>query len=307
MLQFFISMPTNKLKNQLHLHFIVFIWGFTAILGALISIDAIPLVWFRVLMASAALFIFQKIRGIPFKEGWGDLFKFLLGGIIVALHWVTFFHAIKISTISTTLITLSSSAFFVVIIKPFFERKKIEIYELILAVLTILGFVIIFRSEQLYTDGILVALASAILVALFSVYNSRLITQYSGSKIAFYELFFAGVFLTLVLLVKEDFSSDFFVLSGSDWLYLTILSVLCTAYPFVVATNLLKKMSPFTIVLTNNLEPVYGILLALVLFGDKERLSTPFYIGGLIIFSSVLINGIVKSTKFKGRLKSEDR
>lgn len=258
-------------------------------------------------MASAALFIFQKVRGIPFNEGWGDLFKFLLGGILVALHWVTFFHAIKISTISTTLITLSSSAFFVVIIKPFFERKKIEVYELILAVVTILGFVIIFRSEQLYTEGILVALASAVLVALFSVYNSKLITNYSGSKIAFYELFFAGVFLTFVLFFKNGFSADFFILTGSDWMYLTILAVLCTAYPFVVATNLLKKMSPFTIVLTNNLEPVYGILLALVLFGDKERLSAPFYIGGLIIFSSVLINGIVKSTKFKGRLKSEDR
>ncbi|UCE94331.1 MAG: EamA family transporter [Flavobacteriaceae bacterium] len=300
-------MPTNKLKNQLHLHFIVFIWGFTAILGALISIDAIPLVWFRVFMASAALFIFLKVRRIPLKEGWGDLFKFLLGGIIVALHWVTFFHAIKISTISTTLITLSSSAFFVVIIKPFFEKKKIEFYELLLALLTILGFVIIFRSEQLYTHGIIVALASAVLVALFSVYNSKLITAYSGSKIAFYELFFAGVFLTVVLLFKNEFSTEFFVLTGTDWLYLMILAVLCTAYPFVVATNLLKKMSPFTIVLTNNLEPVYGILLALVLFGDKERLSTPFYIGGLIIFSSVLINGIVKSTKFNRRLKSEDR
>ncbi|MCA0931472.1 DMT family transporter [Lutimonas saemankumensis] len=300
-------MPTNKLKNQLHLHFIVFIWGFTAILGALISIDAIPLVWFRVFLASAALFIFHKIRGIPFQEKWADLFKFLIGGILVALHWVTFFHAIKISTISTTLITLSSSAFFVVIIKPFFERNKIEVYELILAVITIMGFVIIFRSEQLYTEGILVALASAVLVALFSVYNSRLITSYSGSKIAFYELFFAGVFLTFVLLFKNDFSPEFFMLSGNDWMYLMILAVLCTAYPFVVATNLLKKMSPFTIVLTNNLEPVYGILLALVLFGDKERLSTAFYLGGLIIFSSVLINGIVKSTKFKGRLKSDDR
>ena len=299
-------MPTNKLKNQLHLHFIVFIWGFTAILGALISIDAMPLVWFRVFMASITLFIFLKIRRAPFKENSSDLLKLLIGGILVALHWVTFFYAIKISTISTTLITLSSSAFFVVIFKPFFERKKFEAYEMILAIFTILGFVIIFRSEKLYTEGILIALVSAMLVALFSLYNSKLVQSYTGSKIAFYELFFAGLFLSVILLVTGEFSLTFFQLNGTDWIYLIILATICTAYPFVVATNLLKKMSPFTIVLTNNLEPIYGILLALVLFGDKERMSLPFYIGGAIIFSSVLINGIVKSKKISGRIKSKD-
>lgn len=290
-------MPTNKLKNQLHLHFIVFIWGFTAILGALISIDAMPLVWFRVFLASFVLFLFLKIRRVPFKENLSDLIKFFIGGILVSLHWVTFFYAIKISTISTTLITLSSSAFFVVIFKPFFERKKFEIYEMILAVFTILGFVIIFKSEELYAEGMLIALVSAILIALFSLYNSKLIKSYRGSKIAFYELFFAGVFLSIILLATGEFSLAFFRLNGTDWMYLLILATICTAYPFVVATNLLKKMSPFTIVLTNNLEPVYGIVLALILFGDKERMSLPFYIGGAIIFSSVLINGIVKSKK----------
>lgn len=297
-------MPTNKLKNQLHLHFIVFIWGFTAILGALISVEAIPLVWFRVLMAALTLFIFLKIRGVPFKENGSDLIKLLAGGILVALHWVTFFYAIKISTVSTTLITLSSSALFVVMIKPFFEKKKFELYELLLAILTIGGFVIIFKSEKLYTEGIFVALASAMLLALFSVYNSKLIKSYSGTKIAFFELFFAGLFLSVILLLTNEFSLSFFRLKGIDWLYLIILSTICTAYPFVVATNLLKKMSPFTVILTNNLEPVYGIILALILFGEKERMSLPFYIGGVIIFSSVLINGIMKSRKFSGRLPS---
>ena len=183
-------MPTSKLRNQVHLHFIVFIWGFTAILGALISIDAIPLVWFRVFLASGTLFIFLKVRRVPFDEHWGDLLKLLFGGILVALHWVTFFYAIKISTISTTLITLSSSAFFVVILKPFFGKKKFELYELLLAILAVLGFVIIFKSEKVYTEGILVALLSAVFVSLFSLYNSRLIKTYSGSKISFYELFF---------------------------------------------------------------------------------------------------------------------
>ena len=301
------SMLTNKFKTQLHLHFIVFIWGFTAILGALISIDAIPLVWFRVLLASLVLFIFLKIRKIPFNENGSDMIKLFFGGVLVALHWVTFFHAIKISTISTTLITLSSSAFFVVIFKPFFEKKKIEVYELLLAFLAVLGFVVIFYSETLYTKGILIALLSSMLVALFSVYNSKLIKSYRGSKIAFYELFFAGIFLTVILIVKNDFSGSYFQLSQSDWFYLLLLAVICTAYPFVVATNLLKKMSPFTIVLTNNLEPVYGIILALIIFGEKEQMSIQFYVGAAVIFSSVLLNGILKSRKFTGRMKTKEK
>ena len=299
-------MPTNKFKNQIHLHFIVFIWGFTAILGALISIDAIPLVWFRVLLASATLYIFLKIRKVKFNENSSDLFKLLFGGVLVALHWVTFFYSIKISTVSTTLITMSSSAFFVVMIKPFFERKKFELYELILALITIVGFVILFRSEAMYAKGILVALISSFLVAFFSVYNAKLIKSYQGSKIAFYELFFAFLFLTLVLLFKSEFSRSFFLLKMSDWVYLVILASVCTAYPFVVATNLLKKMSPFTIVLTNNLEPVYGIVLALIIFGERERMSFEFYLGAMVIFSCVLINGLIKSNIFKGRIKTKD-
>jgi len=299
-------MPTDKLKNQLQLHFIVFLWGFTAILGALISISAIPLVWYRVLLASSALFLFLKWRKVTFNEDWSDLLKFLFGGVLVALHWVTFFHAIKISTVSTTLITLSSSSFFVVIIKPFFERKKFAFYELYLALLAIVGFVIIFRSEELYATGILTALFSAFLIGLFSVYNSKLIKSYQGSKIAFYELFFAFLFLTLVLFYRQAFSPDFFVLKTTDWVYLLVLALVCTAYPFVVATNLLKKMSPFTIVLTNNLEPVYGIIIALILFGDKEQMSPQFYVGALVIFACVVANGVIKSRKFKGSMEGED-
>ncbi len=292
-------MPNDKLKNQLHLHFIVFIWGFTAILGALISIEAVPLVWYRVLLSSAALYLVLRIRKVRFDENWADLLKLAVGGLIVALHWVTFFHAIKISTVSTTLVSLSSSAFFVVLIKPFFERKKFQWYELFLALIAIVGFVIIFRSETLYTEGILVALASAFLVALFAVMNSRFIQKYSGSKIAFYELFFATVFLSLALLVEGRFTTEFFNLSEMDWIYLLVLALVCTAYPFVVATNLLKKMSPFTIVLTNNLEPVYGIILALLIFGDKEMMSPQFYIGALVILSCVILNGWIKNVRFK--------
>ena len=300
------SKPTGKLANQLHLHFIVFIWGFTAILGALISIDAVPLVWFRVLLAAFGLFIVLKLKKQRFDEGPADLIKMSFGGLLVGLHWVTFFYAIKISTISTTLIALSSSAFFVVLIKLVFERKKFEWYELALAILAIVGFTIIFKSEVDYTKGMAITLVSALLVAMFSVYNSKLIKTYSAGKITFYELLFAGVFLSFILLFRGEFSIEFFDLILADWIYLLILAFVCTAYPFVVATNLLKRMSPFTIILTNNLEPIYGIILALIIFGDKEQMTPQFYIGGFIIFISVVLNGIIKNMNYLGRVKAKD-
>ncbi len=288
-------MPSDKLKNQLHLHFIVFIWGFTAILGALITINAMSLVWYRVLIASITIFIYLKFKKNPFSETLIDYIKFFIGGILIALHWSTFFYAIKISNISTTLITLSSSAVFLVLLQPLFEKKKISFTELFLSIITIIGFVIIFRAEEMYVNGIIFGLISALLLAVFSMYNNKLIQNYKATKIAFYELFAAFLFLTIVLFFNGDFNSSYFVLNKSDWLYITILATLCTAYPFVVATNLLRKMGPFTIILTNNLEPVYGILLAVMIFGDKEKMSLQFYIGALLIIFSIFLNAIIKN------------
>ncbi len=288
-------MPSDKLKNQLHLHFIVFIWGFTAILGALITINAMSLVWYRVLIASITIFIYLKFKKNPFSETSIDYIKFFIGGILIALHWSTFFYAIKISNISTTLITLSSSAVFLVLLQPLFEKKKISFTELFLSIITIIGFVIIFRAEEMYVNGIIFGLISALLLAVFSIYNNKLIQNYKATKIAFYELFAAFIFLTIVLFFNGDLNSSYFVLNRSDWVYITILATLCTAYPFVVATNLLRKMGPFTIILTNNLEPVYGILLAVIIFGDKEKMSLQFYIGALLIIFSIFLNAIIKN------------
>jgi drug/metabolite transporter (DMT)-like permease len=288
-------MPSDKLKNQLHLHFIVFIWGFTAILGALISIDAMPLVWYRVLIAAITLFIYLKLKKIPLRENFSDYTKFTIGGILIALHWTTFFYAIKISNISTTLITLSSSAVFLVLLQPLFSKKKFSFTELFLSIITIIGFVIIFKSEKLYTNGIIFGLISAFLLAIFSMYNNKLIQRYEARKIAFYELSAAFLFMSIVLFFTGEFNTGYLVLTKSDWFYITILATLCTAYPFVIATNLLRKMGPFTIILTNNLEPVYGIILAVIIFGDKEKMSFQFYIGAILIICSVLLNTLIKN------------
>jgi drug/metabolite transporter (DMT)-like permease len=290
-------MLTNKLKNQLHLHFIVFIWGFTAILGALIHIDAVPLVWYRVLFAALTLFIYFLVKGISFKISRVAMIRFILGGILIALHWVTFFYAIKISTVSTTLITMSSSAIFVAILEPLLSKKKFQIYELLLASIAIIGFVIIFKVEHIYARGMISALISSVLLSFFSIFNSKNIEKYKAVHISFYELLTAFIFLSIVIWFSGEISIDNLKLTGNDLFYLIILASVSTAYPFVAATNLLKKMGPFTIVLSNNLEPVYGIILAVIIFGDKEKMDPAFYIGAALIFLSVLANAFLMRRK----------
>ena len=294
-------MQKNNIKDQIQLHFIVLIWGFTAILVALIPLEAIPLVWFRVMIASVTIFLFAKFRNIRLKIDQSTFLKFFIGGVLIALHWASFFYAIKISTISITLVTMSSSAIFVVFLEPIFSDKKIKYYELLLASIVIIGFIVIFKVEQLYIKGILYALVSSFLLAIFSIYNSKLTIKHKAIHIAFYELLSAFLFLTVLMLVSNTFSGVLKKMSNLEVLFLIILSTVATAYPFVAATNLLKKMGSFTLLLTNNLEPVYGIILALIIFGDREKMSTQFYIGAFIVFCSVMINSILKSKNIKRR------
>ncbi len=292
-------MQKNKIKDQIQLHFIVLIWGFTAILVALIPLEALPLVWFRVMIASFTIFLFAKFHKIDLKIDKPTFVKFFIGGVIIALHWATFFSAIKVSTISITLVTMSSSAIFVVLLQPIFGIEKIKIYELVLASIAIVGFIVIFKVEQLYVKGILYALASSFLLAIFSIYNNKLTMKHKAIHISFYELLSAFLFLTVLMFFSGIFSKLEIEMSNYEILFLIILSTIATAYPFVIATDLLKKMGSFTLLLTNNLEPVYGIILALIIFGDKERMSTQFYIGAFIVFCSVVINSILKSKIIK--------
>ncbi|MCK5639016.1 MAG: EamA family transporter [Flavobacteriaceae bacterium] len=292
-------MQNDNFKNQLQLHFIVLIWGFTAILVALISVDAIPLVWLRVLIASITIYIFTRIKKINLRIDKSTFVKFFIGGIFIALHWASFFYAIKVSTISITLVTMSSSAIFVALLEPIISNKKFRIYELVLASVAIIGFIVIFKVEFLYAKGIIYALISSLLLAIFSIFNSKLIIKHKAIHIAFYELALAFVFLSFLLLITNSFSFSDLQLTSIEILYLFILSTVATAYPFVIATDLLKKMGPFTLVLTNNLEPVYGIILALIIFGDKEKMSSQFYIGAFIILCSVIINSVMKNKIIK--------
>jgi drug/metabolite transporter (DMT)-like permease len=250
-------MQENNFKNYLLLHLIVFIWGFTAILGALITIDAIPLVWYRMLLAVLFIAIYFLWKKKSFKVDRAGLLKFFFTGVVIALHWVFFFKAIKVSNVSVALVTMSTGAFFTALIEPVFFKRKINTLEMFLGLLVIAGLYIIFNFESQYKLGIIYALIASFLGALFAVLNGLFIKRYTADTISFYQLFFGVVFITFYLLFTNSFSVSFFQIPTSDWMYLIVLSSICTAYAFIASVQVMKYLSPYTVMLTINLEPIY--------------------------------------------------
>ena len=297
-------MQNDSLKSYLLLHFIVFIWGFTAILGALISLDALPLVWWRMSLAVVFILIYIKIKKIDLKIPKKTFLAFLFAGLIIALHWLTFFKAIKVSNVSVTLACLSTGAFFTSILEPLLFGKKVVWYEVLFGLVVIAGLYIIFNVEVDYVFGIVLALTSAFLSALFTVINAKYTKIYMPSVISFYELSGGVAFLSIYLLFTDGFTIDFFSLSIEDLGWLILLASVCTAYAFIASVKVMKYLSPYTVMLTINLEPIYGIILALLIFKDSEHMNPMFYVGAGIILLTVILNGIIKKTK-KQETKSE--
>ena len=298
-------MQNAKLKNYLHLHFLVFIAGFTGILGELISISAIPLVWFRMLVAFIFIFIYIKVLKIDIRVSLKSKLKLFVAGIIIALHWITFFGAIDEANVSIALAMFSTGAFFASFIEPIIFKRKIIGYEIIFGILVIIGVFLITQSELKYINGIVLGIISAFLSSLFSVLNGKFLQDHSATVISFYEFISGVVFISIVIaLFYGGFSLDFFNLSGLDYGYLLILASICTAYAFIASVHVMKVLSPFTVVLSYNLEPVYGIILAIALFPEKETMSSMFYLGAGIILLTVMLNGIIKRDRLLKRKRS---
>ena len=290
-------MQNDKLLNYFHLHFIVFIWGFTAVLGDLITIEAVPLVWHRMLLGSLFVLIYIIYNKGMLKVSLRSLIKFAFVGLLIALHWLAFFSAVKVSNVSITLAMMSTGAFFASFLEPIFFKRKIIAYEVIFGLIVIIGLYIIFKVESEYLSGILLALLASFLGTLFSIFNGMMVKSHNATVISFYELLFGVVFITLYILFTDGFDNTFFNLSGSDWTYLIILASICTAYAFIASVHVMKWISPYTVMLTTNMEPVYGILLALLILGEKEYMSPTFYLGAIIILITVVLNGIIKTRK----------
>ncbi len=290
-------MQKDRIGNLIHLHFIVFIWGFTAILGKLISIDSLPLVWYRMGIATFFIIVYVRFSKFNLKIDKKTLIWFTIGGVVVAMHWVTFFLAIKVSTVSVALAMMSTGAFFTALMEPFWYGRKIIGYEVIFGLLVIVGLYLIFRVESKYAYGMGIALISAFLAAVFSLINGKLVRTHKPSIISFYELGIGVMFLSLILGFMGKFDGDFFILKTMDWVYIIVLALICTAYAFIASVKVMRVLTPYTVMLTTNLEPVYGIILAWFIFGEDEKMNPLFYVGAVLILLTVLANGILKNRK----------
>lgn len=287
-------MQKDKLRSYLSLHLIVFIWGFTAVLGALISINADALVWYRMLFAAAFLVLFIVYKKKSFSVPPKELFKLIFVGFLIAIHWIFFFKAIHVSNVSITLAVFSLGAFFASLLEPLFYGRKVLWYEVFFGLVIIAGLGIILQVEMNYFEGMLYALASVIMGVLFTLINGKLTDRHESSVITFYEFLAGVVFISIYFLFENKFTADFFILTANDWILLLILSSVCTAYAFTASVKVMRMLSPYTIMLTTSLEPVYGIVLAYFILGGKEKMSFEFYIGALLIVLTVILNGIVK-------------
>jgi drug/metabolite transporter (DMT)-like permease len=289
---------SSKLKNYSHLHFLVFIAGFTAILGELISIGSIALVWYRMSIAAVLMLLYILISKAHYRIPFKDFLKFFFAGIIIALHWITFFESINQANVSIALSMFSTGAFFGSLIEPIIFKRRVIWYEIVFGIIVVIGVSIITQSEYKYINGILLGISAAFLSSWFAVLNGKFLEKHSATIISFYE-FISGVFCISIymLLFTDGFTKDFFILSNNDWLYLFILASICTAYAFIASVYIMKFISPFTVILTYNLEPIYGIIIALILFPETEKMTIQFYFGAILIIGVVLLNGILKNTK----------
>ncbi|WPV00999.1 EamA family transporter [Mucilaginibacter sp. cycad4] len=280
--------PSSLNKNLIILHFTVFVWGFTGILGALITISAVQLVWYRVLIAFVSLFLYFKFNKTDFKVDKKTRIKLVFTGAIVGGHWILFFAAIKLSTVAVTLVCLSSITLFTAIFEPIINKKSISKLEILAGLLIISGIVLIFKFEGRYTKGIIAGLVSAVCASLFSIINSRQVQKLQAPVIAFYELSGAFVWISIYLFITSGYTRAM-LLKPADIGYLVLLGTVCTSLAYVAGVSVMRELSAFRVALITNLEPVYGIIMSFIFFGDMNKMTLGFWGGALLILSTIFL------------------
>jgi drug/metabolite transporter (DMT)-like permease len=284
-------------SDYFKLHFIVFLWGFSAILGKLVTISAAELVFYRAIFATLGMGAVIWVTKGQFKVDRSDLVKLILIGFIVALHWFAFFGSARVANVSVSLVGFATNSLWAALLEPWFNKTKLKKYELVLGLLVLSGLYIIFSFDFQYKYGLLLGIFAGFTSALFSVFNSRLVKRIPARTITFYEMI--GVFIGAGLFLPfYQFSSPgnelSFPPSGMDLMYIAILAGVCSVYAYTVAVELMKRISVFMIQLTLNLEPIYGIIMAVIIFGQQEKMNLNFYIGTLIILGAVVVYPLMK-------------
>jgi len=296
-------MQKDKLLSTLHFHFIVIIFGFTAVLGALISVSAIPLVWYRMTLATLGLGLVLWLTKHSFRVSKTIALVAFASGVLIAMHWITFFEAVKVSNVSITLSILSSGAFLTSILEPIFYKRKIIGYEVLFGILVIVGLALVIGADSSHLKGFLYAGISTVLAVFFTLLNGKFVTKTNPYILSFYELLVGALVVTILLAVRGQFSPAFFAISKQDILWLSLLAFVCTSYAFVVSIVVMRHLTPYSIMLGINMEPVYGIALAYVFFGENETMPTSFYMGVLCILTAVVANGVFKISGTKNAKK----
>ena len=285
-------------RNLIILNFTVVIWSFTGILGKLISVDAVSLVWYRVLIGFITLFIYFKLNHTNFKVTRKEFLQLFFTGALVGTHWILFFLSIKLSTVSVALVCYSSLTLFTAIFDPLINKKRIAGLEIIFGLLIIGGILVIFKFEPQYTKGIISGLLCAMLASIFYILNSRQVKILQPTVISFYELFGAFFWISVYLFSNGGF--DHFKLPGkADIGYLLLLGTVCTSLAYVAGVSVMRSISAFRVALFTNLEPVYGIILSFVFFGDMNKMTIGFWVGATIILSAILLFPVVQKQLYK--------
>lgn len=285
-------METPSVRDYLKLHFIVFIWGFTAILGNEMTLGTADLVLYRTGLAALILGVLMKVRKRVFVLPYRAIGQLFLTGLVVAAHWVTFFESARISTVSVCLAGMATTTFWTSLVEPLFKRQRIQAFQVFLGLVVIFGLYLVFKFEFTHAAGLMMAMISALLAAVFGVLNSKFTVKYPAYGITLYEMTAAA----LGLIVFIPFYKSFILGTGGvyevpvlrDWILLLLLSGICTVYAFSASVELMKRITAFAVSLTVNLEPVYGIILALIIYGEEEQMSGGFYWGTLVIILAVL-------------------
>ena len=276
------------------MHLAILLWGFTAIFGKLIQLDEGLLVWYRMLISSLSMLVYLLYTGRLKFNSYRELAGVAGIGGVIALHWVTFYGAIKASNVSVAISCFSSVALFTTLLDSLFHGRLPRKKEIIPALFVMAGIYIIFRVQELYIKGIALSLVSALLAALFTILNKRISNKYEPALLTFLELGTGFLILSAFLPLWFSVNGSTFALpTFSDWMYLLLLSIFCTTVAFTLSLFALKRLDAFTMNLSVNLEPLYSILLAILIFNEHHLLSGWFYAGSLLIFCTVILHGFL--------------
>ena len=279
----------------LSLHFMVLILGFTGIFGKLISLNTIELVWYRMLIAFITLFTFLVFKKELTKIKKKDFFGLLFVGSLVAVHWFFFFESIKVSNVSVAVVCLSTASFFSAMIEPLFLKRKPKLYEYVLGIVVFVTLFLMLEAETKYTMGYVYGIIASFLGTLFTLYNAKYVNKLEASKITMVEMLAGVIIFSILMLLNEEIGINNLKININDFVYLFLLGTICTAAVFVWMVELMKYISPYSLIMAINLEPIYSIVLALIIFSESEHMNLSFYIGASIIILVVFLESYLKN------------